>query len=568
VAEAVVIGSGPNGLVAANLLADQGWEVVVMEAETTPGGAVRSGELVEPGYTNDLFSAFYPLAVASPAIARLGLERHGLEWRRAPLVLAHPARDGTCPVLSTDLEETSASLERLSPGDGEAWQELYGGWERAGSTLLEGLLSPFPPVAAGLSLAARMRPGEAVHLARFCLLPVRRLGEEQLHGEPARRLLAGAALHADLSPEAVLSGLHGWVLCCLGQAGGWPVPRGGAGRLTDALVERLGSRGGRILCGARATEIVVRQGRAVAVRSASGLEVGASRAVVADVSAPSLYLELLRPDVVPPQVADDARRRFRWDPATVKVDWTLDAPIPWSSPGARRAGTVHIADSVDELTISSALLAAGILPARPFVIVGQQGLADPSRHPHGRSVAWAYTRVPQRVKGDAGGQGIAGRWDKADTAAIVDRIEGAIEELAPGFRSRVRGCRVMVPPGLAAHDANLPGGAVSGGTAELYQQALFRPIPGWGRPTTPVRGLFLGSAAVHPGGGVHGACGANAAGAAIASDRRRRFVAAMGRSGSYLASRLGQRDARRPDGRAPVAGMDAPRPARAVRKTG
>ncbi len=519
-----MIGSGPNGLVAANLLADQGWDVTVLEAASEPGGAVRSAELVEPGFINDRFSAFYPLAVASPAMAGLHLEHHGLSWKRAPLVLAHPGPDGTCPTLSTDLDETAASLDTLGPGDGEAWRRMYGGWLRAGETILSALLSPFPPLRPAASLLRRLGAIEAAHLARFCTLPVRRLGEEELTGSGARRLLAGAALHADLSPEATLSGLYGWILCCLGQGIGFPVPEGGAGQLTAALMNRLESRGGRVVCNAAVTEIVVRNGRAVAVKTDTGAEVGAARAVIADVDAPSLYLDLLDPGHLPHYLLDDVRRRFCWDPAVVKVDWTLDGPIPWTAPEARRAGTVHVADGVDSLTLGSAYLAMGLVPARPFLIVGQQGLADKSRQPEGKQTAWAYTRVPRRVRADAGGAGITGAWNAAEAEIMVDRIEGEIERLAPGFHSLVRGRHVLVPPGIEQANRSLAGGSLNGGTAQLHQQAVFRPVPGLGGSSTPVAGLFLGSSSAHPGGGVHGACGANAARAAVAADRRRRIT--------------------------------------------
>jgi phytoene dehydrogenase-like protein len=546
VTDAVVIGSGPNGLVAANILADQGWEVVVLEAASEPGGAVRSAELVEPGFVNDRFSAFYPLAVASPALAALHLEHYGLSWRRAPLVLAHPAEDGSCPALSTDLDETAASLDRLGPGDGDAWRRLYAGWQRVGSMLLDGLLSPFPPLRSAASLLRRLGPTEAVHLARFCALSVRRMGEEELAGDASRRLLAGCALHADLSPEATLSGLFGWILCCLGQTSGFPVPEGGAGQLTAALTTRLQSRGGQVVCGTTVTEIVVRDGRAVAVRAEGGVEVAAERAVIADVDAPSLYLDLVDPRHLPSHLLDDVRRRFCWDPAVVKVDWTLDGPIPWAAASACRAGTVHVAEGIDSLTLWSAQLSMGLVPDRPFLIVGQQGLADPTRQPEGKQTAWAYTRVPRRIRGDAGGDGLTGSWDASETEVMLNRMEAEIERLAPGFHASLRGRHVLAPPGLEGADRNLRGGSLNGGTAQVHQQGLFRPVPGLGGATTPVPGLFLGSSSAHPGGGVHGACGANAARAAIASDRRRRITRAIGgavASSNRLLSSLGRRSA-------------------------
>ncbi|MGI8686477.1 MAG: phytoene desaturase family protein [Acidimicrobiales bacterium] len=518
--DAVVIGAGPNGLVAANLLADRGWDVVVLEAQDAPGGAVKSAELVEPGFVNDVFSAFYPLGVASPVLRSLDLDAFGLRWMRAPLALAHPASDGTCPVLSMDIEETAAALDRDTPGDGDGWRRLYGRWERMGGPLLDCLLSPFPPVKGGLGLVAAHRPSELADLARFLMLSVRRLGHETFAGEEGRRLLAGCALHTDLFPESAIGGMVGWLLAALGQDVGWPVPEGGAGRLTDALVARLQKAGGRVECSAPVASVVVRGGRAVAVRTAAGDEVDATRAVVADVAAPPLFLDLVGADHLPARFVD-ALGRFEWDHATVKVDWTLDGPIPWEAEDARRAGTVHLTESVDALTVQAAQLALGLVPDPLFLIVGQQGLADPSRAPAGKQAAWAYTHVPQHVLGDAGDSGITGAWDDAEAGAMADRIEAEIEVLAPGFGALIRGRHVLTPPGLEAANANLVGGATNGGTGQLHQQLVFRPVPGTGRAETPVAGLFLGSSSAHPGGGVHGACGANAARAALVADRLR-----------------------------------------------
>jgi phytoene dehydrogenase-like protein len=520
VPDAVVIGSGPNGLVAANLLADEGWDVMVLEAQPDPGGAVKSAELIEPRYVNDLFSAFYPLAAASPVMASLDLPSHGLRWRQAPLVLAHPAADGTCPVISTDLDETASSLDELAPGDGDSWRRLFEQWQRVGPALVEALFTPFPPVRAGLRLVGAQRPSELLRFARFLILPVRRLGEEEFTSDGARRLLAGNALHTDLAPESALGATFGWLLASLAQDVGWPVPEGGAGQLTAALVNRLEKAGGTVVCGTPVTDVVVRGGRAVAVRTAGGEEVAARRAVVADVSAPALFLQLVAAEHLPGPLLDQVGR-FHWDNATAKVDWNLDGPIPWLAEPARRAGTVHVGDSLDALSVQAAQLAVGLVPDPPFVLLGQQAVADPSRQPAGKAAAWGYTHVPRRIRGDAGDDAITGSWDDREAAAIADRIEGEIERLAPGFRSLIRGRHVFTPPGLEAANANLVGGAINGGTAQLHQQLVFRPSPGLGRPETPVAGLFLGSSSAHPGGGVHGACGANAARAAIWAERRR-----------------------------------------------
>ncbi len=517
--DAVVIGAGPNGLVAANMLADRGWSVTVLEAAPEPGGAVRSAELMEPGFVNDLFSAFYPLAFASPAISGLQLEQYGLRWRRAPLVLAHPASDGTCPVLSTDLDETAASLDACYPGDGDAWRRLYDRWSRLRDPLLAALFTPTPPVTASARLAVSAWSDGWTRVARFALLSVRRMGEEEFGSDAARRLIAGSALHADLSPEAVLSGFFAWMLCSLGQDVGWPVPEGGAGQLTAALVARLRAKGGELVCDSPVDRIVVRDRRAVAVRTAGG-ELRATRAVLADVSAPSLFLDLVEAEHLSPKLLDDVRR-FEWDNGTVKVDWNLDRPIPWKSEAACRAGTLHLADSVDALTASSSALARGLVPSTPFLILGQQSMTDPTRMPKGAETVWAYTHVPREIRGDEADE-LTLPLDASGLDRFADRMQHEIEKLAPGFGDTVRDRHVMGPGDIEARNANLSGGAIGGGTSQLYQQLVFRPTPGIGRPETPIRSLYLASASAHPGGGVHGACGANAARVAVAHDRVRR----------------------------------------------
>lgn len=512
--DAVVIGAGPNGLVAANLLADDGWTVEVLEAQPEPGGAVRSDRGVHPDYVNDLCSSFYPLAAASPVLRALRLEEEGLAWSHAPRVLAHPLRDGRCALLERNVQDTACALDGFAAGDGAAWRDLCEVWDRVGNDLIAALFTPFPPVRAGARLLARLRGAGGLRLARTMLLPVRRLGEEEFRGEAGRLLLAGNALHADLAPEAAGSGGFGWLMSMLGQSVGFPVPAGGAGALTDALVRRLERRGGVVRCNERVVEIVVRGGSAVAVRTAGGETVPAGRAVLADVSVPALYGELLDARYLPGRLLADLRR-FQWDFATFKVDWALGDKVPWTAEDAATAGTVHLADGVDGLTRFASQLAMGQVPDRPFALFGQMTTADVTRSPAGTESAWAYTHVPHHVRGDAGDGGLTGEWTEAEQQTMADRMEHQVERYAPGFRSRIRARRILAPPTLQAMNANLHGGSINGGTTALHQQLVFRPTPGTGRPETPVNGLYLASAGAHPGGGVHGAPGANAARAAL-----------------------------------------------------
>jgi phytoene dehydrogenase-like protein len=480
--DAVVVGAGPNGLVAANLLADAGWSVLVLEAQPTPGGAVRSAEVTAPGYTSDLYSSFYPLGLASPVLAALGLGEYGLRWRHAPAALAHPLPDGRAAVLSRDVQVTAASVDAFGAGDGAAWERMAAEWRRLSPALLDALFRPFPPTLPAARLLRVLGPSGALRFARFALLPVRRFGVEEFRGEGAPLLLAGNALHTDLAPESAGSAIFGWLLAMLGQDVGFPVPEGGSGRLTDSLVARLRARGGRLECDARVDGVVVRDGRAVAVR-VGGDTIGARRAVIADVAAPRLYLDLVGTDLLPPRLLADLRR-FEWDTATVKIDWALSGRIPWQQEGTAGAGTVHVAGGMDELTVFAHQLTLGQVPSEPFVILGQTSTADPTRSPAGTESAWGYTHVPLHPRAH----------DLEDT------------------------------------NGNLVGGAVNGGTAGIHQQLVFRPTPGLGRPETPIERLYLASSSVHPGGGVHGAPGANAARAALRAGGTGRLALAATRA--------------------------------------
>jgi phytoene dehydrogenase-like protein len=505
--DAVVVGAGHNGLVAANLLADAGWSVLVLEANATPGGATRTAELAAPGFRSDLCSAFYPLTAASPTIAALGLDRYGLRWRHEHVPLVHVLPDGRTVTLSRDPAETAASVERYAAGDGERWLAEFTGWCRMKDAVLGSLLSPFPPVRAGAGLARRLGPAELLRFARFAVQSTRRYGQERFRGEGAQLLVTGNAMHADLTMDTSGSAILGWLLSMLAQDVGFPVAEGGAQSITDALVRRLEERGGEVRCGARVTGVEVRDGAAAGVRTADGDAHPAARAVLADVPAPALYQDLVGLEQLPGRVAADLAN-FRWDDSTVKVDWALSAPVPWTDQVVRRAGTVHLDLDLDGFGRFALDLASGRIPERPFILAGQMTSADPSRSPAGTETLWAYTHVPRGLS-----------WTAERAAEVADRMQAAIERHAPGFATKVIGRAVSSPAGLQAENANLDDGALGGGTAALFQQLVFRPIPGLGRADTPIDRLYLASASAHPGGGVHGACGSNAARAALARNR-------------------------------------------------
>ncbi|MQM28749.1 phytoene desaturase family protein [Glycomyces albidus] len=502
-ADAVVIGAGPNGLVAANLLAQTGWDVLVLEAAREPGGAVRTAELAAPGYRADRCSAFYPLGAVSPVIAGLGLGEHGLRWRRAPEVLAHVLPDGRAALISQDLDRTAASLDSFAAGDGDAWRTEFALWRRIREPLLDALLRPFPPVRAASRLLRALGPADAVRFARTAAMTARRFTEERFQGEGARVLVAGNAMHSGLGPDQSASALFGWLLSMVGQDAGFPVPEGGAGNLTAALVARLRAHGGRIHCGRPAAKILHARGTAVGVRDGDGTPIRARRAVLADTSAPHLYRDLVGVEHLPRRLAADLDS-FEWDHATLKIDWALDGPVPWETRDAAGAGTVHLGTDLDGMSEHGAALATGRDPERPLLLAGQMTTVDPTRSPRGTETLWAYTRLPRGLG-----------WSADETRRRVERIEQEVERHAPGFRNRVIGRAVSGPRELEDLDRNLDEGAINAGTAAIYQQLVFRPVPGLGRADTVLDRLFLAGASAHPGGAVHGAPGAGAARAAL-----------------------------------------------------
>ena len=524
--DAVVVGGGPNGLVAANHLADAGWSVLVVEAQDQVGGGVASDRELHPDFVHDTFSAFYPLAPLAPGLRTLELERHGLVWSHAPAVLGHPLPDGRWAVLHRDRTVTAALMEEQHPGDGEAWLDLCALWDRIGGPIVDGLTGPFPPVRAGVRALAGLRAAGGLDAVRTLLTPASALGRHRFGGDAAGLLISGNAGHADIPIGAPGSGLFGLLLTMLGQTVGFPVPTGGAGELAAALRRRLESVGGEVLTGVAVSSVVVEGGRARGVVTEHGERHDATRAVVADVSALHLFgaeghVGMLAEEHVPGRVRR-GMGAFELDPGTVKVDWALSGPVPWASPPPYAAGTVHVADSVDQMALALAQVAAHTIPADPFLLTGQMTTSDATRSPAGTESFWAYTHLPHSDAPvtDAGDGSVCGVWDRDDCERFADRIQARVERLAPGFGSRVVGRRVLGPRELEARNANLVGGSLNGGTAQLHQELVLRPVPAMlGRPETGVRGLYLGSASAHPGGGVHGAPGHNAARAALLHHR-------------------------------------------------
>lgn len=494
--DAVVIGSGPNGLVAAATLARHGWRVLVLEAQDRPGGAVYSLETTLPGHVHDVGAAFFPFGAVSPALRALDLEGAGLAWRTARYESAHPAPDGSCASIARDEDLAAASF---GP-DGDAWRKLARWQKDMGERLPRALLAPLP----GLGPLLRLGVVNLFKLGRVGMGSPAGFARRTFQTEAARRVVPGLALHVDLGPEDFSGAALGLILGLLAAGSGFRVPVGGARSITRALVQRLEEAGGRVQLGAHVDEVVVREGQAVAVR-AGGEEIAVRKAVLADVGAPALYLKLLPEDATSGWLRN-AVRQFRYGWGTFKMDWALAGPVPWSAAQAREAAVVHAGDSVDDLIAFTRQVRAGELPANPYLVIGQQSLLDPSRAPPGGQTLWAYSHVPSQVPGG---------WP-ARKEAFADRIEERIEGLAPGFRRLVRGRAIFAPDDLERMNENLVGGDLGGGSARFDHQLFFRPAFPYFRYRTPVRGLYLCSASAHPGAGVHGACGFNAARQALA----------------------------------------------------
>jgi phytoene dehydrogenase-like protein len=463
VSDVVVVGSGPNGLACAALLAHRGVGVTVIEAEETIGGGARTAELDLPGLLHDECSAFHPMSVGAPSITELPLERHGLEWAWPEVDLAHPLDGGDAAAMFRSIEATVRGLGEA----GASWRRAFGGPAKGYESLEADILGPgahvprHPFALAGFGLRAAM---PASVLAR------------SLRSPQARALFAGVAAHGFAVQSRPLSAAIGVALVSAGHRYGWPVARGGSGAIAEAMAAVVLENGGRIETGRR-------------VRSLD--ELPEADAVVLDL-VPSAVAEVAG-DRLPARVAR-AYRRYRHGPGAFKLDFAVEGGIPWADPVSGRAGTVHAIGSFEEVVDAERRVNEGRMPERPFVLVGQQYLADPSRSRGDTHPVWAYAHVPSGYDGDAG-------------EAVLDQIE----RFAPGLRDRMVGFLSKTPPaGLEAHNANYLGGDVIGG-ANTPRQLIFRPRVALDPYRTGIDGVYICSAATPPGGGAHGMCGYNAA---------------------------------------------------------
>lgn len=466
--DARVVGAGPNGLAAAIELSERGSEVLVLEAAEQAGGGCRTAELTLPGYRHDVCSTVYPMAAVSPFFRRQPLGQHGLQWIHPPLPAAHPLDGGRAVCLHRGVEETAAGLG----ADGPAYLRLFGPLVAAGPRLFEDLLRP-----------ALRWPSAPLAMARFGLRaawPAALLARLRFAGAPARALFAGLAGHAIFPLGRPLSAAYGLVLGAAGHAAGYPIPRGGAGSIAAALEGRLAALGGRVETGRRVTSLGELEG---------------TRPLLLDVT-PAQLLRLAGGRL--PAATRRAFERFRYGPGVFKLDWALDAPIPWEARECGRAGTVHLGGTLEEIEASEAAVGRGEPPERPFVILAQPSLFDDTRAPAGGHVAWAYCHVPSGSRED-----------------MTERIEAQIERFAPGFRSRVRARHTMGPEEMEAYDPNYVGGDIAAG-AQDGLQSLLRPRLARDPYATGIEGVWLCSASTPPGAGVHGMCGVNAARSALA----------------------------------------------------
>ena len=469
---AVVVGSGPNGLAAAIRLAQEGLEVTVLEAHDRPGGGTRTTELTLPGLLHDDCAAFHPTGVVSPFLSTLGLDRFGLEWLWPDIDLAHPLDDGRAGVLSRDMDRTLASLG----SDAAAWRRAFAPTVRNFDKVVAEIFRPVVHV-----------PRHPVALTRFglhALLPATWTARRWKQ-DPARALYMGVAAHAFGRLDTPLSGSVGLMLAAAGHRAGWPVARGGTQSISNAMIALLEQLGGTVKTGVNVTSL-----DQLVDLTGVGPDV-----VMLDTS-PTAVL-----DIVGDRLPSRVRRALRWytyGPAVHKVDFAIEGDVPWTNEDCRRAGTLHLAGTAEEIVAAEATTVRGKLPDRPFVLVGQQYLADPSRSAGSLNPLWAYAHVPHGYTGDA-------------TAAVV----GQIERFAPGFRDQIVATTTRNAPEMATYNANYVGGDISSG-ANTAKQIALRPRFALNPYTLGVKGVYLCSSATPPGAGVHGMCGYNAAETALA----------------------------------------------------
>jgi phytoene dehydrogenase-like protein len=466
---ASVVGSGPNGLAAAIVLAQAGLDVEVFEAEATAGGATRTMELTLPGFHHDFGSAVHPMAVGSPFFSSLPLSDYGLEWIYSPATLAHPLDDGTAVTLDRDLTLAEAAFG----DDGPAWRRL-----------MQPFATHWPQLAEDILRPAIAFPKHPFLLARFglnALLPATTVAHRHFQTEPVRALFAGLAAHSFLRLNEPLSASFGLVLGAAAHAVGWPIPRGGAQSLASALAAHLAHLGGRIT---------------TSTRIASLGDLPACDMTLCDITPRQLLA--LAGESPQNRLTETYRRslsNFKYGPAAFKVDFALSSAIPWNAPACLRAATVHIGGSLADIAVSESAMGSGRHAERPFVLLAQPTLFDPTRAPAGKHIAWAYCHVPNGAP-------------ESESEATLQRLESQIERFATGFRDCILARHVSSPSTLEAMDANLIGGDISGGAMNL-RQFLFRPTRRQYRTSAP--GIYLCSSSTPPGGGVHGMCGANAA---------------------------------------------------------